>query len=178
MGDASAAAVQFQRAQLLGAPIATARLLSGAARAAQLRDADAIAAWQEALAASGSNRPLITALMIDAHLRRNDAARAASLLGNVTITAQTPWSRSLAAVLIASQKEDDAIRLLEPRLSATPDDRDAQWLMLHALFAKLTREPVAAPARARFLALARSYIDAKGANAAIAEDWLKAISSV
>ncbi len=49
--DDGSSAVHFQRAQLLGAPRAPARLLSGAARALQGRDVDAIDAWQEALAA-------------------------------------------------------------------------------------------------------------------------------
>ena len=47
----SSSAVQFQRAQLLGAPLGITRVLSGAARAMQLRDADAISACREAIAA-------------------------------------------------------------------------------------------------------------------------------
>ena len=47
IGDASAAA-QFQRALDQKSPIAPTQFLLGAARAMQLRDPDAIAAWQTA----------------------------------------------------------------------------------------------------------------------------------
>jgi len=165
--------VQFQRAQLLGAPPAVTRVLSGAARAAQSRDADAISAWQEALTA-GAPRALVAPYLLDAYLRRSDYTRAAVFLPDIKAAG---WSRGTAAVLIATQKENDAIPMLETRLKATPADADAQWLLLHALFAQLVKNtnPPAA-ARERFTTLARAYVDAKGVNAALAQDWLNAIS--
>jgi hypothetical protein len=68
--------------------------------------------------------------------------------------------------------------MLEARLMTVPNDSDAQWLLLQSLFAQLARDGAKAPAaaRARFTTLARSYIDAKGVNAALAQDWLDAIS--
>ncbi len=81
VGDAGAA-VQFQRAQLLGAPPAVTRVLSGAARAAQSRDADAISAWQEALTA-GAPRALVAPYLLDAYLRRADYTRAAAFLPDI-----------------------------------------------------------------------------------------------
>ena len=75
VGDPSSA-VQFQRAVLLGAPVAPSRLLSGFARALQGRDTDAIAAWQEALKA-GVPRALVAPLLLDAYVRRGEFARAA-----------------------------------------------------------------------------------------------------
>lgn len=174
VGDASAA-VQFQRAQLLGAPIAPSRVLSGAARAFQERDADAIAAWQDALTA-GAPRALVQPQLLDAYVRRNDFARAAALLAEMKLPAGT-WSRSGAAVMIATQRERDAIAMLDARLAAAPGDADAQWLLLHALFAQLVRDPKApAAARDRFVTQAHAYIDGKGMHAAVASDWLNAIS--
>lgn len=171
-GDDSAA-VQFQRAQLLGAPVAITRFLSGAARAFQSRDADAIAAWQEALKA-GAPSALVTPHLVDAYLRRNDAQRASALLGAMTTTG---WSRTAAALLIASNRDADAVPLIQARLAQAPDDMDAQWLLLHSLFARLVREPNATAVRDRFRAQAQSYIEAKGAHAALAAEWLAAISS-
>jgi hypothetical protein len=172
VGDASSA-VQFQRAQLLGAPLAPSRFLSGAARAMQLRDPDAIAGWQEALKA-GAPRSLVAPYLAEAYLRRNDLQQAAALLGAESSAAA--WSRSRAAVLIGSQKEADAIKLIEGRLAVAPDDLDAQWLLLHALFAQVARDAKAAPAvKERFVKEAGAYIDAKGVHAALAGDWVAAV---
>jgi hypothetical protein len=172
VGDAGAA-VQFQRAQLLGAPPAVTRVLSGAARAAQSRDADAIAAWQEAIAA-GAPRALVSPHLLDAYLRRSDYTRAAALLPDI---AGGSWSRARVALLIATQHETDAIPLLEARLASTPSDSDAQWLLLHALFAQLVRTPTgpAAP-RERFMTVARAYVEANGVNSALAREWLALLS--
>jgi hypothetical protein len=175
VGEASSA-VQFQRAQLLGAPTAVTRVLSGAARAMQSRDADAISAWQEALAA-GAPKALVTPYLVDAYLRRGDIARAGALLPDVK-AASPGWSRSVAAVLIATQKESDAIPMLEARLAAVPNDTDARWLLLQSLFTQLARDGNKAPASARdrFTTLARVYIDAKGVNSVLAEEWLAEIT--
>lgn len=175
VGDATSA-VQFQRAQLLGAPMATSRFLSGAARAMQSRDADAIAGWQEALKA-GAPRALVVPYLAEAYLRRNDLQQAAALLDGGGLPT-SGWSRSRAAVLIGTQKEADAIKLIDARLAATPDDLDAQWLLLHALFAQATRDAKGAPAIAeRFTKQARAYIDARGEHAALAGEWIKAVAS-
>ena len=80
--------------------------------------------------------------------------------------------RSAAAVLIATQKERDAVRLIDARLAAVPADLDAQWLLLHALFAQLARDPQATAIKERFTKQARAYIDAKGPNGALAVEWL------
>jgi hypothetical protein len=176
IGDASSAAVQFQRAQLLGTAPATTRVLSGAARAMQSRDADAISAWQDALAA-GAPRALVVPHLLGAYLRRNDMARATPLLADVENSPAT-WPRNNAAVLIATQKQNDAAPLIEARLATVPTDTDAQWLLLHALFARLVNDKNSpAAVRERFTQVARAYIDARGSNAALAQDWLAAIAS-
>jgi hypothetical protein len=88
------------------------------------------------------------------------------------------WSRGAAAVLIATQKEAEAIELLEKRLAAAPNDADAQWLLLHALFAQLARNDNAPSAtRDRFTTLAGGYIDDKGVNSPLASEWLTEITN-
>lgn len=173
VGDGSSA-VQFQRAQLLGAPLPATRFLSGAARAAQSQDAEAIAAWQEALKA-GVPRALVVPRLLDAYLRRNDLQRATPLAAELPAGV---WFRSAAALLIASSKFFDAVTMLEARVSQAPEDADAQWLLLHAMYGQLTAS-AAPPAllKEKFLARARAYIDGKGVHAAIAAQWLNAISS-
>lgn len=175
VGEGSAA-VQFQRALLLGAPPGITRFLSGAARAQQSRDPDAIAAWQEALK-SGAPQSLVAPHLLDAYLRRNDVARAAALMAEMQ-PAPSGWSRDRVALLIATQKDSDAIALLETRLASAPDDADAQWLLLQSLFSRLARDGNAPAAiRERFATLARAYIAATGVNSSLAEEWLQSINS-
>jgi hypothetical protein len=179
IGDASSAS-QFLRALQQHAPTAPMQFLIGAARAMQARDPDAIAAWQAAIA-TGSAPSLTPQLLIDAYLRRNDLQRATELAATTTAPPSAAWTRSIVATHIAGRREGDAIALLDRHLSAQPDDQDARWLLLHALYSKFIRDGGQAPPAtdaARFTALARAYIDAKGPNAALAEEWLKVISSV
>jgi hypothetical protein len=171
LGDASSA-VQFQRAVLLGAPLGPARLLSGAARALQGRDGDAIAAWQEALKA-GAPREVVAPLLLDAYLRRRDYPAASTVIAETKQTPTDPgWARGVAATLIATRKEAEAIKTLDAHLATHADDSQAQWLLLRALYA----EAVAGRSRDRFAAAARRYIDGKGAHAPLAADWLAAIT--
>lgn len=173
VGDPSSA-VQFQRAVLLGAPVAPSRLLSGFARSLQGRDADAIAAWQEALKA-GVPRPLVAPLLLDAYLRRGDYAAGSAVIAETAAPpADASWARNVAAIAIASKREGDAIKTLDAHLGKHPHDQHARWLRLQALYTQIANGD--ASKRAMFETEARSYIDAKGANAALAADWLAALS--
>jgi hypothetical protein len=183
IGDGSSA-VQFQRALQQNAPAAPVQFLTGAARAMQSRDPDAIAAWQAALAATGA--PAATSqLLAEAYLRRSEFPRAADVIAAAkNARPSVTWTRLSAAALIATRREAEAISLLESHLAANPDDQETRWLLLHARYGSLVRSasaPVATADRAverdRFAAEARTYIDAKGANAALAAEWLKVISS-
>jgi hypothetical protein len=174
LGDASAAA-QFQRALQQNSPAGPTQFLLGAARAMQSRDPDAIAAWQAAIAAGGA--PSITPqLLAEALLRRNDPQRAAEAMAGAPPGAASV--RVISAAHIASRRETDAIALLEQHLSSQPGDQAARWLLLHARYAQFARsgKPLAGIDAERFSAEARIYIDAKAANAALAEQWLKSIS--
>lgn len=172
MGDGSAA-VHFQRAALLGAPRSATRLLSGAARALQGRDADAIAAWQEALAARAP-WAMVAPFLLDAHVRRGDYQRAAALIADTKAPPATAaWVHSTAATRIAMRQEADAIALLDGHLTRQPSDAVAQWLLVHALYSQVVHGETAN--RGRLVSQAQSYIDARGAHAALARDWLAAI---
>jgi hypothetical protein len=174
LGDGSSAP-HFQRAQLLGAPLAPARLLSGAARAGQGRDPDAIAAWQEAMTA-GAPRALVAPFLLDAYVRRREYARAFALVSATTpAPAAETWGRGVAALLIGSGKAREAVPLLEARLAARPDDAAAQWLRLHALYAQIVQGDTAG--RGAFATHARTYIDGNGAHAALAREWLAVVGT-
>ncbi len=89
------------------------------------------------------------------------------------------WVRISAATRIANRREADAIALLDSYLAISPGDQDAQFLLLHALYAQFVHQgkPLDRPSSEQFTRLAEAYIHAKGAHATLAADWLKVISS-
>lgn len=178
VGDASAAG-HFTRALQQDAAAGPTQFLLGAARATQLRDPDAIAAWQAAIAA-GAAPAATRRLLAEAFLRRNDPQRAAdALAGAVAVPADAASIRVSAATQIANRREAEAIALLEPHLAAHTADQEARWLLLHALYARFVRNgtPLAGADMALFTRHARAYLDAKGAHTALAEEWLRVIFS-
>ncbi len=155
---------------------AVAQLYFGACRALEGNDRDAIAAWQAALDA-GIRTPLVAPLLVDANLRLGDVARAAEIAHSLVRDGLPDAAiiRGLASVHIAQGRELDAIPLLEKRLATNADDMDAQYAMLHALFASFVRGVgvgSTAEAKQRFAALARTYIDGKGRHAGIVSEWV------
>jgi hypothetical protein len=176
VGDASAT-VHFQRALQLNAPAGPVQFWIGAARAAQAREPDAIAAWQSAIGA-GMRSSLVGPFLVDAHLRRSDGARASALVAAELggRPAEGSWIRAAAASHIATARDAEAIAVLEKRLAQQPDDREAQWLLLHALYASLVRTPAGATAANldRFTKAAQEYVAAGGAHAPLVTEWLKA----
>jgi hypothetical protein len=173
LGDASSA-VQFQRSILLDAPPGPALFFVGATRALEGRDADAATAWQSALE-GGMSSTIMTPLLINTHLRRGDVARAAALMDG----AADGWTRERAALQIASNHESEAIPLLEGRLSSEPGDLDAEWLLLHALYASLVHGEPAKPnasAVEKFVRLAKDYVAKDRPNATLVSEWLKAVT--
>ena len=169
IGDASSSAIQFQHALQQNAPAGPTQFLLGAALALQKRDADAIAAWQAAIT-GGLPTSLVSPFLVDAFLRRGDPAQADALLGSST-PSEPKGIRTKAAVLIASGRERDAIALLQTQLAQHPDDIEAEWLLLHAMFATLVKSPTAD--RAEFTRLAGAYGAKQAPNAALAAEWVK-----
>jgi hypothetical protein len=165
IGDASAV-VQLQRAATEGAPAAPTQFLIGMARAGQNRDLDAIAAWDSALTGQFAP-PLTRQFLAEALLRRGDHARSLTVIGDAA--AATPaFARLAAAAHIAAGRPGDAITILDAHLATAPQDLDAQWLRLHALYAAVVK---GAPTE-RFTAEAERYIEANGPHRALAQEWL------
>lgn len=169
LGDPSSA-VQFQRSMQMNAESAPARFFLGAARAAEGRDADAIVAWQGALDA-GIPPAIVLPLLVNAHFRQGEFSRAAEL-----IEAGPPGGllRERAALDIASGRERHAIAPLERRVADEPSDLDAEWLLVHALYAGLVRQPDAALSE-KFVRLARAYVANQRAHAALVGEWLRVV---
>src|SRR5688572_11373496 len=167
-----AAAVDLQRALQLQAPADAVEVLLGAARAIGGRDVEAVAAWEAALRA-GFPRPAIDRLIAEAYLRQKDFARAAAAFGE---RPSDPSSlATFAATRIATRRPADAVAVLDTTLAQRPDDVEAHWLLVHALYAQFVDGDRSVVLRLR--AEAQRYIDAKGAHAALASEWLKVITS-
>lgn len=164
-GDASAL-VPLQRAYALGGPGGPIQFLIGAVQASQGRDAEAITAW---LSARDEGLPVTAPFLLDAYLRRGDRARASAL----SATGEGGW-RGQAATHLASGRDQEALSLIETQLARTPTDPDAQWLRLQAMYGLIVRG--SGGDRPAFTAATQAYIAGGGANAALAEEWLKAIS--
>ena len=176
IGEASAVA-QLQRALTLAAPPGPVQFLMGATRAIQKRDPDAIAAWQVALDHGLPSR-VVTPLLVEAHLRRGEAQRAADLIAAELAgrPADGAWVRAVAAAHLATGRDREAVAVLEARLSQDPGDLDARWLLLQALYGSIVRGTNTTTGnRDRFRAVGQQYVADRGANAALAADWLQAV---
>jgi len=171
IGDASAL-TRFQRAYALGAPGGPVQFLTGAIRATQNRDPDAIAAWQSALDEGFSSA---APFLADAYLRRGDGARASALVARETAgrSSDPAWTRTLAATHLAMGRHQDALAVLDARVSQAPDDADARWLQVHALYGRVVKDGNGD--RDRFRTAAQAYIASGGANATLAAEWLRVL---
>jgi hypothetical protein len=166
------ATVEFQRALQLRAPAAAVEVLMGAARALSGRDAEAVAAW-EAARQAGFRQPAIDRLIAEAYLRQRDFARAAAYMSERP--AQGESLATFAATRIGTGRPADAVGALETLLAQRPDEDEARWLLVHALYAQFVGGDRSVAARLR--AEAQRYIDAKGPHAALAAEWLEVVTS-
>ena len=170
LGDLGSVA-QFERALQLQAPTGPVQFLLGTARAMQGRDREAIAAWQAARAA-GFNPPIVDRLIAEAYLRQREFARAAEAISSER-AADAASARTYAATRIAASQLEAAVAALDPMLARDPADAETRWLLLHALYADYVGGN---RSRAERVATEASrYIDAKGANAALATEWLAVV---
>ena len=180
LGDtATAVAVPLRQATEAGAPVGAIHTLTGGLRAFEGNDREALAAWHSAID-SGLPRATLGPVMVDAYLRQGDNARA-SELAQSTLAARPgdpEMTRRLAATHIAAGQIALATPLLEQQLQLQPDDVDAQWLLLHALFAGYVNGEGAArdsSFRSRFKDVAARYIAANGRHATLAAEWLAVV---
>ena len=131
--------------------------------------ADAIAAWEKATA-EGLPKSVTAPAIANLRLTRGEGPGAAAALTPADIAPGDHMAmRTLAATRIALQRESEAIEVLDRVLTAAPDDLDARWLLVRALFAQVAR---GAGDRRRFAVEAQRYVDAGGANAPLVRDWL------
>lgn len=159
------------------APAASVLLLEGAVRAIEGNDREALARWDAARAAGVSDGVLVP-LMMEAHLRLGDTGRAIALGSAPEVAGDVEVRRRMAAALLAAERLAEAIALLDAVLALQPDDLEAQWLLLRALFTGWVRGqgPGAdAEGRARLAGLAARYADQGGRHAALARDWAAAV---
>jgi hypothetical protein len=173
LGDSPrAVAVHFRRALELEAPPGTAQVFLGACQALDGFDRSAIGDWEAALDAGLPRAPL-AALVADAHLRAGNP-RAAAALADAELRDRPGDSalvRSRAAAHLAEGRPADALTLL-PSGDAPPEDADAHYIVLRALFEGVARRTAPAADIARFETLARAYVERKGAHAAAVTEWL------
>jgi len=171
VGDVSAL-TRFQQAYALGGPGGPIQFLIGAVRATQGRDSDAVAAWQSA---GDEGLSIAAPFLVEAYLRRGDGARASALVSAALAgrPAQGAWARALAASHLASGRSQEALAVIDAQLAANPDDGDARWLQLQALYGRIVADGGAD--HERFKTAARAYVALGGANAALAAEWLKAV---
>jgi len=168
LGDFGAIS-QFERAQGERVDRAVIDYLLGVARAIQARDAEAIERWTAARQAGLSGNTL-DRVLAEAYLRRRDFARAAELMRNADATGDSALSKLTAATRIGERREAEAVVILDALLGRSPDDQDARWLLVHALYSGLVTAPD--NPRQRFQAEAQRYIDAKGRHSALAAEWM------
>ena len=81
--------------------------------------------------------------------------------------------RSAAATAIATGKDRDAIAILDAWLTQQPDDAEAQWLLLHALYGSIVRGGEKGNT-GRFATAAQAY---RGPHEALLAEWLTVVGA-
>lgn len=174
MGDPRMARTILGQALQRATPNPVAQLFVGACRALEANDREAAAAWQTALD-GGLPARLVAPLLLDAHLRLGDLARASEIAKTADPGTQPALARGLAALAIESRREAEALPLLERHLAEHSTDLQAQFLWLHAVYASFVnaRGPGATTeGKDQFRARAKTYIDAKARHAPLVAEWL------
>ena len=174
LGDLGAGAL-FERARDLAAAAGPTDFLLGAARALQNRDRDAIDAWRRAREA-GTAASLVDPLIAGAYLRQRDFERAADAIAAREAAPDDAFAvKTFAATRIAVGRWPEAITALDARVARHSDDLEARWLLVRALYAAFVNGDRAH--RQRLIAEALRYVEAKGAHAALAAEWLRVVTA-
>jgi len=176
LGDTGRAiGVRLARAREAGAPEGATQFWLGATHAIEGRDADALEAWQAARAA-GWPQALVVPPVAEAQVRLGrleDAGRTARDALDAGAVDPT-LVRVAAAADIAARRYGPAADRLGAYVAASPADTDAQWMLVHALFAGLVTGDVPAAQAERRTALGQAvdrYVEAGGRHRALAEEW-------
>ena len=172
LGDFGAIS-QFERAQGARVDRAVVDYLFGVARALQNRDAEAIDKWTAARKA-GLRRDAVNRVLAEAYLRRREFGKAADILRDADVTGNSALRKLMGATWIGERRDAEAVALLDAVLATSPDDQDARWLLVHALYSGIVTTPNSP--RQRFLTEAQLYIDAKGRHSALAAEWMTVLA--
>lgn len=171
-------ATQLTQAVAQGAPAGPVRLMLGATSALLRDDAAAVAAWNDARE-EGMADTVVSPMLVDAYLRRQDVARAAAMATAVLDRhpGDTEARQALAMTHIATRRYADALDLLDATEAPEPADGSVDFLRLHALFAAHVVGVSIPDAAARFERLAGAYVARPGLHAALVQEWLAVVSA-
>jgi len=178
-GDLNGAAAKFRDALRMDSEFYSAAFYLGACYAAGGKDREAAGAWQTSLITE-SNASFVYTLLGDALLRLRDMDQAIDVLTE----ARTLWPNDdqvtlrLGTALVMANKPAEAMKVLDPYLTAHPADTDRLYLALRALYEARSsgRTLTSAEAdRALFVRYADAYAAAKGPQLALVEQWRKVI---
>jgi VWFA-related protein len=178
-GDLNGAAAKFRDALRMDSEFYSAAFYLGACYAAGGKDREAAGAWQTSLITE-SNASFVYTLLGDALLRLRDMDQAIDVLTE----ARTLWPNDdqvtlrLGTALVMANKPAEAMKVLDPYLTAHPADTDRLYLALRALYEARSsgRTLTSADAdRALFVRYADAYAAAKGPQLALVEQWRKVI---
>lgn len=147
--------------------------LAGAAWAAVGRDREASRSWRTALA-TGIDAPFLYPQVTDALLRTGDVKGTREFLAELqeagADTSTLERRRALAAAIAGDRRQ--AFAALAPWVDAHPDDQDAAFLLVLALYELKTIDKDA-DAAAQFDARAKQYVARGGPRQALVARWLK-----
>lgn len=147
--------------------------LAGGAWAAVGRDREATRSWRTALA-TGVDAPFLHDLVTTALLRQGDVKGAREFVTELeeigADTTPLARERALAAAIVGDRRL--AATELTAWVDAHPDDLDAAFLLLLALYELKTIEKDETVS-AQFDARARRYLELNGPRAALVARWLK-----
>jgi VWFA-related protein len=178
-GELEAAAGRFREAIKIDSNFFPAIFYLGSCYAAGGRDTEAAGAWQTSLVTE-SDAPFIYTLLADALLRLRETDQALDILGE----ARSLWPDSAEVALrlgtahaLAGHRAE-ALDALEPYLAAHPDDVERLFVALRVLYdAHAAGAPVRGVEEDRrlFVRYAEAYKGVLGSQAALVEEWRKAV---
>jgi VWFA-related protein len=180
-GDLNRAATQMSEVMRLSPDFTPAALYFGACFAAGGRDREAVEAWRK-IAAGKDRFAVLPSLTADAMIRLGDTGAVVDLLTR----AVADWPnddglrRRLALAHSVAGRYSEAFATVEPLLSRDPQNLDALFVALHALYAShLAGQPVpgVGDARARMAKYGQAYVAGKGPHAELVSGWMRYIAS-
>lgn len=178
-GDLEAAAGKFRDSLRIDSEFFPAAFYLGACYAAGGRDREAVGAWQTSLVTQ-SDAPFIYTLLGDALLRLREADQALDIM----VEASSLWPDNeqvrmrLGTAQAAAGKLAEAVRTLDPYITAHPEDHERLLIALRAVYDTRSAGKTIGTAeedRLRFVRYAAAYAAAGGPQQALVEQWKKII---